>query len=208
MTRSTWASSARHRLVAGIATAGIAAVLAATTAAPASAAPHALLIGPVNLVNQWTGKCADLPGFGAAAPGTQVTQYNCDFTDNDNQQYKIVPTRTAGSLSLVEFQNIKSNNQCLDLPGYDSVPSGTLVSIFPCAADPARDNQEWYLNDVTGRGDYEIVNYKGGLCLDVSGWASDGSDMGNGTPLDVYPCYNPGWGNNGFDDHLWNLRSS
>ncbi|MEU9455140.1 RICIN domain-containing protein [Streptomyces sp. NPDC048277] len=163
--------------------------------------------GPVNLYNQWTGKCADLPGYGPAPANTGVTQYNCDYTDADNQRWSMVPTRTVGSLSLFEFVNTKSN-LCLDLPGYGAAPTSSAVSIFGCASDPSRDNQEWWLNDVDAKGDYQVVNYQDGLCLDVSGWASDGSDLANNTSLTVYPCYNSSWGNNGWDDHLWNLRSS
>jgi hypothetical protein len=193
------------------------ALLASQTAAMAATGPQGmstsavnLPTGPVSLFNQSTGKCADLSGGGWNPPNTLVQQWHCDFSSNDNMQYYVVPTRTVdgplGPLSLVEFINIKSG-QCLDLPGGGSVPATTQVSIYPCAGDPAQDNQEWYLND-TGTGNYEIVNYKDNLCLDAAGWASDGSDQGDGKQLTVYPCYSQAWANGGYDDHLWNLRSS
>ncbi|WP_042370732.1 RICIN domain-containing protein [Streptacidiphilus neutrinimicus] len=205
---------ARTAIAAALAAGALVASQSAATAAPGPRAVttsgSSLQTGPVNLYNQWTGRCADLPNYGSNPPNTLVSQFDCVFAGWDNQQYTIVPTRTVdgpfGPLHLVEFVNIASN-QCLDLPGYGSVPATTQVSIYPCAGDPSQDNQEWYVND-TGSGNDEIINYKDNLCLDVAGWASDNSDQGNGKQLTVYPCYSQGWGNGGYDDHLWNLRSS
>ncbi|MFF7475036.1 RICIN domain-containing protein [Streptomyces sp. NPDC008092] len=163
--------------------------------------------GPINLYNQWTKKCADLPGYGAVPANTLVTQFTCNFSDSDNQRWKMVPTRTVGSLSLFQFVNTKST-LCLDLPGYGAAPSSSAVSVFGCNSEPSRDNQEWWLNDVGATGDYQIVNFQNGACLDVNGWAGDNSDLADNTQLTVFPCFNASWGNNGWDDHLWNLRSS
>ena len=163
--------------------------------------------GVFDLYNNQTSQCADLPNYGTNPSGTAVSQFGCVFGSWDNQQWKMTPTRTDGTLSLFTFVNTASG-LCLDLPGTDAAPTGSTLAITTCAADPSADNQEWYLYDATGNHDYEIINYKDDLCLDVAGWASDGSDQASGAALTVAPCNDPSWGNNGFDDHLWNLRSS
>ncbi|GAA2117951.1 hypothetical protein GCM10009759_64810 [Kitasatospora saccharophila] len=108
--------------------------------------------------------------------------------------------------SLYQFVDTKSG-YCLDLPGYESATAGSRVSIYPCNSQPWNDNQEWYLEDATGNLEYEIVNYKNGLCLDVAGWAGDAGNKANDVPLTVYTCENGGWGGDtpGYDDHLWRL---
>lgn len=135
-----------------------------------------------------------------------MTQYNCNLGSGDNQMWDFQPTRVMNGTQLFEFVNDKSG-LCMDLPNYGSDPAGTHVYTYYCNSNPAADNQEFYLNDVSGNGDYEVVNYSDGLCLDVSGWASNGSDLANNLPLTVYPCYNSSWANGGYDDHLWELHS-
>jgi Ricin-type beta-trefoil lectin domain-like len=167
---------------------------------------------PVVFQNEWEGKCADLPYYGAPAVDAPVTQYTCNFTTSDNQIWYMQPTRTVNGNQLYQFQLMKGG-QCLDLPNYGAEPLGTHVEVYPCASNPAADNQEWYLNYVSnaenGGTGYEIINYKDGLCLDVSGWAGlpgkVSGDNDNNLPLTVYPCYNSAWGNNGYDDHVWDL---
>ncbi|MEU6670067.1 RICIN domain-containing protein [Streptomyces sp. NPDC046727] len=157
------------------------------------------------LVNTSTNKCADLPGFYATGPNTGVSQYTCNLTDSDNQRWFMRPTRPpVAGYSVVEFVNVKSG-LCMDLPGYGSVAATTRVSTFYCNSVPDNDNQEWVLEDGVGPSNtyFHIVNYKSGLCLDVAGWVSDGSDLANDLPLTVYPCYNAAWANNGWDDHTW-----
>ncbi|MDH6133027.1 hypothetical protein P3T37_002421 [Kitasatospora sp. MAA4] len=159
------------------------------------------------MYNDTTGKCADLPNYGSNPPNSPVTQYNCNLGSGDNQMWDLQPTRVVNGTQLYEFVNDKSG-LCMDLPNYGYEPAGTHVYIYGCNSNPAADNQEFYLNDVTGNGDYEVVNYDDGLCLDVAGWASDGSDRANGLPLTVYPCYNSAWTGGyipGYDDHLWKL---
>ncbi|QUQ64836.1 RICIN domain-containing protein [Kutzneria sp. CA-103260] len=133
-------------------------------------------------------------------------QYYCNDTSADNQLWYLHPTRAVGSTQLYEFVNAKGG-LCLDLPNYGSDPAGTHLSVYYCNSSPKDDNQEWELVDLTGNGDYLVVNFRDNLCLDVSGWASDNSDQALDVPLTVYPCYNGSWANGGYDDHVWSLLS-
>jgi hypothetical protein len=196
----------KSRFARLLAVAGVAALAPLLGATSAHAATY---IGTYALYNDTTGKCADLPNYGSNPLNTPVTQFNCTLGAADNQMWDLEYTRTVNGTPLYQFRNVKSN-YCLDLPDYGSAPAGTRLSTYYCSSNPASDNQEWYLNDVTGHQDYEIVNYQDGLCLDVSGWARDGSDLANNLPLTVYPCYNSSWTGgyiSGFDDHLWRLAS-
>jgi hypothetical protein len=72
---------------------------------------------------------------------------------------------------------------------------------------PGLDNQEWSISQVSSDSNgptYKFQNFaSSGLCLDVSGWASNGSDEASGSKPTIYPCYNSSWANGGWDDHLW-----
>jgi hypothetical protein len=200
-----------------------AAAQAGTTASGAAPSSAAVLHGKaaitaadynnVALVNQWTthatakAQCADLPGFGVDPINSPVNQYPCTANaSSDNQQWNVHLTRVVnnGKLGLYEIINVKSG-LCLDPPGYGSDPAGTHLATYYCNANPANDNQEWYFFDATGNSDYAFVNYQDNLCLDVSGWASNGTDLAPNLPLTLYPCYNSSWANGGYDDHLWDV---
>ena len=194
----------RVRILATLAAAAIPLALSIT---PAHAAD-----GPYSVViqNEWNGKCADLPNYGAPAVDAPVTQYNCNTTTSDNQIWSMQETREVNGFLLYRFQ-LSKGGQCLDLPGYGADAAGTHVEVHPCASNPAADNQEWYVTYIDGAAEYggsgfEVINYQDGYCLDVSGWAKNLSDVANNLPLTVYPCYDSTWGNNGYDDHLWNLQ--
>ncbi|MEV4116678.1 RICIN domain-containing protein [Nonomuraea sp. NPDC049695] len=162
---------------------------------------------PIAMINRSTGKCADLPNLGANPAGTPVTQFSCNSSDGDNQLWIPRPTRVVNGVQLYEFLNVKSS-LCLDLPGFGYTPSATRLSIYYCASTPADDNQEWYLRDVVEpHVDQLVINYKNGLCLDVAGWASTGSDRADNLPLTVFTCYDPSWANDGYDDHRWLLMA-
>jgi hypothetical protein len=197
----------RVRILAILAAAAIPLALSIT---PAHAADT---LDPIYFQNQWNDKCADLPNYGAPAVDAPVTQYTCNTTTSDNQIWYMQPTRVVNGFQLYRFQSYKGG-QCMDLPNYGSDSAGTHVEVHACASNPAADNQEWYLSYVSnaalggqsylGSG-YEVINYQDGFCLDVSGWAGNFSDGANNLPLTVYPCYDSTWGNNGYDDHVWDL---
>ncbi|MFJ9609104.1 RICIN domain-containing protein [Kitasatospora sp. NPDC101176] len=192
----------RPRIARFLAAAGVAALLPLSFAADAHAATY---LQTISLMNVTTMKCADLPGYGWNPVDTRVSQYPCRPGRDDNQMWRLERTRTVDGRALYQFANDKSG-YCLDLPDYGAAPAGAPVTVYTCASDPATDNQEWYLVDVVGNGGYEIVNYKSGLCLDVAGWAGDGSDRADDLPLTAYPCYDSSWHGGvyeGYDDHIW-----
>ncbi|MCC9308327.1 RICIN domain-containing protein [Kitasatospora sp. RB6PN24] len=200
-------SPKRHRAIRLMAISGIAilAPLAGTVSAHAAGtSTHVTFAGQFALYNDTTGKCADLPNYGSNPVNTPVTQYNCTLGPGDNQMWDWEATRSVNGVQLYELVNDKSG-LCMDLPNYGSVPAGTRVSTYTCNYSyPYNDNQEFYRIWVNST-ETEVVNLASGLCLDVSGWASDGSDMANNLPLTMYPCYNASWANGGYDDHLWSL---
>lgn len=186
---------------------------------------HATDLGNYYLFNDWTGQCADLPGTGAEASGTAVWQDTCLYNgSSDNQEWGLLTTRTVNGINLFEVVNVKSQ-LCLDLPGYGSDPAGSPVSLYKCNTNQADDNQEWYAASFDGTlGDVLLINYASSAnnpndlaadeCLDVTGWASNGTDKNNRQPLTIYPCTGTGsnWGGstvNGvpFDDHVWDLEA-
>jgi hypothetical protein len=85
------------------------------------------------------------------------------------------------------------------------------IAVIPILSDTKADRRSHGHPALPANGGtgYEVINYKDGLCLDVSGWAGlpgkVSADTANNLPLTVYPCYNSAWGNNGYDDHLWEL---
>lgn len=167
------------------------------------------------LGNTWTGLCMDLPNYGSVGVNTPLSQYGCNTSESgDNQDWHTVTTHSVDGRELFQFVNDKSN-LCLDLPNYGSEPPGTQLYTYYC--NTSNDNQEWYADDAFYNGIYigtVFLNFKssgsaivdprvGGQCLDVSGWASDGSDLAPNLPLTIYNCFDPSWANYGFDDHLW-----
>ena len=228
-------NSIRLRLAALLGAAALAVLAApqagAVTSSPATAKSATLTAQAVTLAqssgsqvfeNNVTGLCMDLPNYGAVGPNTAVSQYYCNTSESgDNQDWHLVPTRSVNGTQLYEIVNDKSN-LCLDLPNYGSDAAGTHLYVYYCNSNPANDNQEWSVWTISSGGQavgtaFEnfkssgsaIVNpFNGGECLDVSGWASDGSDFAENLPLTIYGCYNGSWGNGGWDDHLWNFSGA
>lgn len=159
------------------------------------------------LYNTQSRECADLPGTGPVPAGTVVSQYTCVFDrDTDNQYLTLVATRAVQGKHLYQIRFV-TGGLCLDLPGGGADAPSTQVIVYPCADAAQSDNQEWYLQRVSGdnqQGD-ELVNYASGLCLDVTGGANDGSDTADNLPLTIYPCYDSSAANAGYDDHIWQL---
>ncbi|MBS2536521.1 RICIN domain-containing protein [Catenulispora sp. NF23] len=214
---------------AGAATAGHAAAdhAAAGTVTATAGTVTASAVDSANVSttihDHWTGQCMDLPGYGSVGVNTPVSQYPCDTSESgDNQDFHLNPTRVVSGVQLYEVVNDKSG-LCLDLPGYGSDPAGTHLYVYTCDSNPANDNQEWSVWNMTAPGGTALSsvfeNFKasgstvisptsGGQCLDVSGFA-DGSDAVAGAdwamnaPLTIYGCYNSSWANFGLDDHLW-----
>lgn len=213
-TRSSgrWRSAVHvgRRLSALLGVLAVIALLAAPQAQAAPTPPGAPGGGSFIFYNMVTSQCMDLPDYGNVGWNTPIAQYWCNSSNTrDNQGWWADYTRSVGTTDLFTFHNVKSG-LCLDLPNYGADPAGTRLETYPCASDSSSDNQEWYFTVVTpdssGHPVVLIRNFKSnGLCLDVSGWSSDGSDRAADLPLTIYDCSNPGWWNSGYDDHLWRL---
>lgn len=201
---------ASHKLARLLAVAGIAALVPLTGASSAQAATSA---GNWVLYNQYTDQCADVAGTGADGGDTPVWQDECAYSQSgDNQVWGMENTRSVSGHQLFVLVNVKSQ-LCMDLPGTGSPANGTAVVLDTCASNSADDNQEWYRTEVIPNA-WLIVNYKNpNLCLDVSGWAYNDTDMANRAALTVYTCSGPAsdptWDGYvaGYDDHLWDFQA-
>jgi hypothetical protein len=175
------------------------AAAAAAVFAPANPA-HAVTMW-IQIGNNWTHQCIQVNG-------AAVSQQGC-VTGASGQLFEVAPTRFEGIWQLYELRVYQNPSECLDLPNYAADPAGSVVGVYTCNSKPGLDNQEWYSSQVSSDSNgptYEIQNYASqGLCLDVAGWASNGSDQNSGQKLTIYPCHNSSWANGGWDDHLWYL---
>ncbi|WP_432541874.1 RICIN domain-containing protein [Kineococcus sp. SYSU DK002] len=182
-----------------------AALVLTVAAAPASAAG---LDGVFAIKNKTTGKCADLPGFGAGTQGGPVNQFTCRYPSGDNQAWRFVPKGTATGGSGTKYNRYLIRNtadgRCLDAPGTGDNANGAKIVEYSCNPDPSKDNQLWYTvpkdvtyPDGTRRTGVWIVNEKSRKCLDVSGYRA-----GNDARLTLFSCTT-----SQKDDHLWAITS-
>ncbi|MPY64484.1 RICIN domain-containing protein [Streptomyces spongiae] len=168
------------------------------TSGARSAANAASSSGKVLIKNATTAMCADVPYFGAGKDADHVNQYFCDNTSADNQLWNLQVRSQGGGPGGAHLFRITNNKGglCMDLPDYGAKPAGTNVSLAHCNAT-AHDNQLWWL-DPRADGTYWIRNFaSGGLCLDVSGFATGGS----AARLTIYHCND----STKADDHHWSL---
>ena len=165
---------------------GLLPLIGSTLSQPAFAAtPPA-----VNLYNVETQRCADLPGFGSGRTDGPVLQYRCNYSDQDNQRFRLLPNGSFQGLPVYLFQNTK-DRRCLDLPAFGAVPARTRVSEYPCR--PNGDNQSFFAQPA-GNGAFLYRHVKSpGLCLDVEFFRARTDDV----RLTLWPC------NATNDDHLW-----
>ncbi|GAA4712243.1 Ricin-type beta-trefoil lectin domain-containing protein [Promicromonospora umidemergens] len=108
-----------------------------------------------------SGRCLDVPG-GAAVDGAALQIYDC--TGAAGQQWT---ASASGELRTL-------GTMCLDDPSGGE--SGAPASIWTCHGGA---NQQW-----APQADGTVRNAATGLCLDVSGVATD-----NATPVLVYDCH-------------------
>jgi hypothetical protein len=103
--------------------------------------------GGANLVeihNNTTGFCMDLPGTGAADSGTQPYESACTRTMDDNQLWYLVKRPNSGGLYWI--QNYASNGLCLDVSGFAAKGTdraeGDNLTLYKCSDN---DDQGWFL---------------------------------------------------------------
>ena len=146
----------------------------------------------VLLHNVRTGRCADVPGFGAGALDGPVNQYACDGSARDNQRWVLRYEGWSPSRRLAYSISNATDGLCLDVPEFGAVPAGTVVSEFKCRA--TQDNQMFSLVRRPGTDAVWIVNLASSLCLDVDGFGTGGDDA----RLTLWYCSDT-------DDHHWRL---
>lgn len=168
-------------------------------AARRAAANAASSASDVLLKNVTTGMCVGAPSEGRVKDKERVQQHTCfDDTAADNQRWNLqVRSKDGGphGASLFRIVNDKGG-LCMDLPSYGARPARTNVVHAPCHPTD-KDNQLWWL-DPRADGSYWVRNFaSGGLCLDVSGFATGGLDAG----LTIYYCND----STTADDHHWRI---
>lgn len=98
----------------------------------------------VQIRNDTTGYCMDLPGKGAAPRGTQPHESACTETLDDNQLWWLVERPHTGGLHWI--RNYASSGMCLDVSGYAAVggdkKDGAALTLFTCSDT---DDQGWFL---------------------------------------------------------------
>lgn len=131
---------------------------ASPTPSESSAEPTPVVVA---LRSAASGRCLDVPG-GSATDGSALQIYDC--TEAAGQQWT---TSASGELRTL-------GSMCLDDPSGGA--PGTPATIATCHGGA---NQQW-----APQADGTVRNVATGLCLDVSGAATD-----NETPVIVYDCH-------------------
>jgi hypothetical protein len=83
--------------------------------------------------NMSDGLCLDLPFYGSVEPGTKVTGYTCQST-NDNQAF-FMAKRANGYWIQHAITGL-----CLDVDGFGTGGEGAALTLWPCVDD---DDHNW-----------------------------------------------------------------
>lgn len=126
-------------------------------------------IGTGSLINQNSGKCADIAG-GSTANGAEVTQYTCGA--GANQRWSL---RDVGN-GYYQFVS-GLTGKCLDVIGASNA-DGAKVAQYTCSSG---SNQQWQLRAVGLY--FQLVARHSGKCLDVPAGSTE-----NSTRLKQYEC--------------------
>ncbi|MFJ8043504.1 RICIN domain-containing protein [Kitasatospora sp. NPDC096147] len=83
--------------------------------------------------------CLDVPDYGPVPAGTRVSEYVCDGSGLDNQQFRLVARSTGGSWIV----NVASG-LCLDVDGVRTGGNDARLTLYPCSD---ADDHAWELVD-------------------------------------------------------------
>jgi hypothetical protein len=123
------------------------------------------------LVNQFSGKCLDVPGISNQTPGTPLQLFDCEHNGLD---YSGKPSDQFWVYGLQGQIRNTLSGMCIDISGTNN---GALVQVQACdASNPA---QNWVV-----RQDGFIQNQVTGKCINVAGVAQ----TANNTPLQLTEC--------------------
>ncbi|MDP9793173.1 hypothetical protein J2S43_001685 [Catenuloplanes nepalensis] len=145
-----------------------------TTPGPAAPAPQApaeegLRTGALadpdpatvgTLVNNWQGKCLDVPNADFA-DGVHLNLWDCNGTDAQKWAF------SGGTL-------MTKDNLCVDV-AWGSRDNGAAIQLAHCSGNPA---QQWVLTDAG-----DVVNPQANKCLDIKDW-----NPHNGAQLQIWEC--------------------
>jgi Ricin-type beta-trefoil lectin domain-like len=143
-----------------------------TAATPANSAPYAYLL------DYYTGKCLEVPGFSTAA-GTQLDEWTCN--GGSNQLFRHYSLGNGNYLFINEH-----SGQCINV-GQNSTSNGAHIIQWPCSPSSYAKNDEWYANILAtnsgGYSYYEWANTSTNGCLNIPGY-----NTANGTKIIQYSC--------------------
>ena len=86
-----------------------------------------------------SGYCLDLPGLGAPADGSKLTETGC--FQNDNQDWQLQKSIKVGKIQYYWIRNAASG-YCLDVPGNADAPKDTQLALSPCRS---KNDHDWSL---------------------------------------------------------------
>jgi hypothetical protein len=91
------------------------------------------------IVNHKDGLCMDLPNYGAEPAGTQIEEYPCDRTKNDNQLWWLDP-RPDGTYWIRDY----ASGLCIDVPGVGTGREDARLEQYGCSTN-TKDDFRWRL---------------------------------------------------------------
>ncbi|GAA2655837.1 RICIN domain-containing protein [Paractinoplanes durhamensis] len=150
--------------------------------------------GPYFILNFATKMCVDLSGYGAGPRDGPVTQFTCNKTGDDNQEWTFEPRAVDGDGYQLYWIRNTDDGFCIDPPGAEAVTSGAELSETGCFD---QDNQYFRLEPkrtANGFTYYWLRNTVANMCIDVPGPGNGGADL----RLALIPCL-------ANDDHDWAL---
>jgi hypothetical protein len=184
MKQTVWGSVTRRRLLAvggaGLLTAGLIAVVGASSASAATPPTGTWF----TVVSGNSGKCLDAAAA-SSANGTAVQQYACN--SSAAQQWEFQPAADAGYFVIV---NNIAPQPAIDVNG-PSTAAGALIHLW---SNGGWSSQEWQPVQESS-GAYHFVSHYSGLCLDVPS-----ASTADGVQLQQYAC-------NGTGAQSWSLNA-
>ncbi|MBP0458860.1 RICIN domain-containing protein [Streptomyces montanisoli] len=96
----------------------------------------------VQIRNLKSGNCLDLPGKGPGQTHTNIDEYPCTKTMDDNQLWYLHKGKDTNNLYWI--RNYKSNGMCLNVDGFankgEDKAAGTVLTLYACTND---DDRGW-----------------------------------------------------------------
>jgi ricin-type beta-trefoil lectin protein len=91
-----------------------------------------------SISNAVDGLCLDLPDFGAVVPGTEVAEFRCRTTQ-DNQLFFLVHRPGTDAVWIVNL----ASSLCLDVDGFGTGGDDARLTLWYCSDE---DDHHWRLD--------------------------------------------------------------